>query len=101
MDWQARANPIFLGLHFFVTQNAILTARFLRQIKTRTKMSRFMTRKMLLIHAADVSARLARILLGCPERNLTMSDTDNKKCCVKSLLPVAKSPICNPALIQG
>ncbi|WP_231561924.1 hypothetical protein, partial [Nitrosococcus oceani] len=61
MNAQVRANPIFMSLLFFVTQNATLTERFLRQIKTRTKMSRFMTRKMLLIHATDVSARLARI----------------------------------------
>ena len=64
MNWQSRANGISLGMLFFVTQDAILAARFLRQIKTRTKMSRFMTRKMLLIHATEVSARLARILLS-------------------------------------
>ena len=64
MNWQVRANGIPLGMHSFVTQNAILAARFLRQKKARIKMSRLMTRKMLLIHATEVSARLARILLS-------------------------------------
>ncbi len=64
MNWQAWANPISLGILFFVAHNAILTTMFLRQIKTCTKMSRFMTRKMLLIHAAAVSACLARISLS-------------------------------------
>ena len=64
MNWQARANPISLGLLFFVARNAILAARFFRKIKTRTKMSRFITRKMLLIHATEVSARLTRMLLS-------------------------------------
>ena len=51
MNWQARATPISLSMLFSVTPIAILTANFFRQIKTRTKMSRFMTKKMLLIHA--------------------------------------------------
>jgi hypothetical protein len=35
MNWQARANGISLGMHFFVTQNAILAARF--NVKETTK----------------------------------------------------------------